>query len=71
MSTRFDINDSKGVLDQHVNVHHCKTGDGCPDRLRLYREYLHVAELWGIEPGDDERQARQFRERVGTGAPAR
>jgi hypothetical protein len=60
MSTRYDVLADKAAHGNHVNSHHCRTGEGCLTRLALWNQYMSTADLWGSEPGDDERQRQQF-----------
>lgn len=59
MSTRLDIIASKRYREEHIEVHGCRTGQGCAERLRLWHAYMRTARLWGLEPGDAERARQQ------------
>lgn len=60
MSTRFDIVSAKRRVTDHVASHQCIIGDGCPERLSLFRQWRKTADLWGKEPDDAERQRLQY-----------
>ena len=47
MSTIYDIKAAKGVYEDHVSAHKCLTGDGCPERVRLWLAYMKTSEAWG------------------------
>ncbi len=69
MSTRFDIRDAKEDYERHISTHKCaginpddpahgfKT---CDVRTALWLRWMRTAHAWGIEPGDDTRQRKQF-----------
>ena len=66
MSTIFDIKAARYRLTMHVSFHGCETGDGCPERLKLWKEYVGspwcAAARWGIDPGDAERARLQYQQ---------
>jgi hypothetical protein len=58
MSTRLDIIVAKRRSEDHNGAHKCRAGQ-CPERVKLWLDYMRTAELWAIEPGDNERQRQQ------------
>lgn len=60
MSTRFDIMAAKASHLSHIAAHHCKTGQGCPERLASWQAWMHTTSRWALEPGDDARQREQY-----------
>lgn len=67
MTTRFDIQDAKQAYEDHLATHHCKLGDGCHERIRLWKIWVgssdSVTARWGLDADDNTRQRRQFYER--------
>lgn len=70
MSTRYDILDAKAEYVAHIGRHHCKVGK-CDIRIALWRKWMATGGRWGIEPGDNERQRRQFFERYPDSMPTK
>jgi hypothetical protein len=67
MSTRVDINASKGTFDEHVAQHHCRPAamlgpdePRCLVRVRLWQDYMAVVGKWGTEPGDAAKVTAQY-----------
>lgn len=65
MSSRYDILDAKSRYDAHS----CDRSHAYPCLIKrsLWQERVRIAGLWGIEPGDQERQAEQYEARTNTG----
>jgi hypothetical protein len=63
MSTRYDILEAKRIFESHCGTHGCSAGK-CVIRTALWSKYVggpkSAAARWGIEPGDEERQERQY-----------
>jgi hypothetical protein len=59
MSTRYDILTEKAKYTEHCGTHQCKAGK-CDVRAALFIRWMKSAAKWGIEPGDNERQRRQY-----------
>jgi hypothetical protein len=39
VSTMQDVRNARKHYEDHIASHKCKTGDGCTERLRLWRDY--------------------------------
>ena len=67
MTTRYDILDARYDEENHS----CKADKcpyPCPVLPELRAKRYKIAERWGLDIGDDERQRRQYNERTQTGA---
>jgi hypothetical protein len=49
VSTIADIKIAKARWEDHQARHHCITGDGCPERVRLWLAYQAAGAAWGLE----------------------
>ena len=45
-ATRYDVRQAERAFNVHVSQHHCKTGDRCPERLRLWEVTMQTALHW-------------------------
>ena len=71
MSTRFDILDAKEVYERHNLAHRCGELTKCPERSQLWRLWMETAGRHGFDEypeTHDDRQRRQYNERVPGGA---
>ena len=59
MTIRADILEAKSVFEAHVAEHKCMTGRGCPERKRLWLEYVKTGDRWG-QDWDDAARAKAF-----------
>ena len=62
MTIRADILEAKAVYESHVAQHKCRAGEGngkpasCPERVRLWHDYMRTANRWGTEADDESRR---------------
>jgi hypothetical protein len=71
MSTRFDILDAKEDYDNHNSRHRCGELTKCSERSALWRTWMDTAGRHGYDEypeSHDDRQRRQYNERVRTGS---
>ena len=45
-ATRYDVRQAERAFNVHCSQHHCKTGDRCAERLRLWEAQMQTALHW-------------------------
>jgi hypothetical protein len=68
MSIMADIKRAKAEYHDHLATHKCRDAISsladnqtpCTTRMELMQAWMTTAELWGLEPDDDQRQREHF-----------
>ncbi len=60
MSIIADIKMARDEHTQHLATHKCSQLQKCDIRAELWQAYMTMADMWGLEADDDQRQREHY-----------